>query len=119
MLGLLVVVVTSCLLMTGCHGNQESGSSARQGIGEVGHTEVDERVRRSTPVKNSVLEHLLGEDLTTEQQHIEQSPSSTMSIFARRCFNLNPLFFIVPFVTAVILLTVWRESFRNNWRLDK
>lgn len=66
MLGLLLVV-TSCLLMTGCHGNQEFDSSPRGG-GDNGQMDVDERVRRSVPVKNSVQEHLLGADLTSEQR---------------------------------------------------
>lgn len=66
MLGLLLVV-TSCALMTGCHGNQEFDGSP-QGGGVSEQMDVDERVRRSVPVKNLVEQHMLGADLTSEQR---------------------------------------------------
>ena len=56
--GLLLLAVTSCVLLTGCHGNSQEFDGEQMNI--------HERVRRSIPTKNLVEEHLPTADLAGE-----------------------------------------------------
>jgi len=69
MLYLLLLVVTSCVLMTGCHGNsQVLESSSRQDGGKDEQVEADERVGRSVSEESAPQQHLPSADLTSEQR---------------------------------------------------